>query len=192
LLLETQPELEVVGEAANGFEALRLAASLAPDVMLLDLIMPNEMNGLDVLRRLDGACKVLALTSAIDDHMVTQALAAGADGYLLKASRAQDMLEAIRRVARGETALDPAVAHVLKQRFAQADPLAALTPREREVFGLLARGLSNADLAARLVVSEATVRTHVTSVLDKLSLRDRAQVMVFALKRGLVRPEDLP
>lgn len=194
LLLEAQVGISVVGDAADGAEALRLMAHLAPDVVLLDLIMP-EMSGLDVLRQMRAAqlrCPVLVLTSALDDHMVMQALQAGAQGYVLKTSRATEMLAAIRQVAGGGSAFDPAVTHVLHQRLSQADPLDGLTPREREVFELLARGMNNAQIAAQLVVGEATVRTHVTSVLDKLHLRDRTQVMVFALKRGLIRPQDLP
>jgi len=194
LLLEAQPDLDVVGEAADGAEALALTASLTPDVVLLDLIMPG-MNGLDVLRQLraiGSASRVLVLTSSLEDHIVAQALQAGAHGYLLKTSRSTDMLEAIRQVGQGRSALDPAVAQILHQHLTGGDPLDRLTLREREVFDLLAHGLNNAQIAEKFVLSEATVRTHVTSVLDKLRLRDRTQVMVFALKRGLVRPQDLP
>jgi DNA-binding NarL/FixJ family response regulator len=111
---------------------------------------------------------------------------------LLKTSRSNDMLDAIRQTAQGISSLDPAVTRVLQQHLTGNDPLDLLTPREREVFDLLAHGMSNPQIAEKLVVSEATVRTHVTSVLDKLRLRDRTQVMVFALKRGLVTPQDLP
>ncbi|MBL8131935.1 MAG: response regulator transcription factor [Anaerolineae bacterium] len=194
LLLETQPELRIVGETGDGQEALRLVETLQPDVVLLDLIMPG-MSGLDVLRELRRrgvGSRVLVLTSSLEDHIVTQALQAGADGYLLKTSRSSDMLNAIRQVAAGGSALDPAVTTILRQHLAGRDPLDALTPREREVFDLLAHGVSSPQIAEKLVVSEATVRTHITSVLDKLRLRDRTQVMVYALKRGIVRPQDLP
>jgi NarL family two-component system response regulator LiaR len=194
LLLEAQPGIEVSGEAADGTEALRLAAALQPDVILLDLIMPG-MSGIDVIRELQAQqseSRVLVLTSSLEDHIIRQALQAGAHGYLLKTSRAADMLQAIQQVAQGYSALDPAAAQVVSQHLRGKDPLESLTGREREVFDLLAHGLSNPQIAERLVVSEATVRTHVTSVLDKLRLRDRTQVMVFALKRGIIRPQDLP
>lgn len=194
LLLEAQQDMTVVGEAADGAEALTLTAALMPEVVLLDLIMPG-MSGLDVLRQLratNSPSRVLVLTSSLEDHIVSQALQSGAHGYLLKTSRSTDMLEAIRLVGQGRSALDPAVTQVLHQHLSGSDPLDRLTLREREVFDLLAHGLNNAQIAEKFVLSEATVRTHVTSVLDKLRLRDRTQVMVFALKRGLVRPQDLP
>lgn len=194
LLMEAQADIEVVGEAAGGKEALLAAQETKPDVILLDLIMPG-MSGLDVLRELQKqatASRVLVLTSSLDDYIVRQALQAGAHGYLLKTSRSNDMLDAIRQTAQGISSLDPAVTRVLQQHLTGNDPLDLLTPREREVFDLLAHGMSNPQIAEKLVVSEATVRTHVTSVLDKLRLRDRTQVMVFALKRGLVTPQDLP
>lgn len=194
LLLEAQADIEVVGEAVGGKEALLAAQEAKPDVILLDLIMPG-MSGLDVLRELQKqhiASRVLVLTSSLDDHMVRQAIQAGAQGYLLKTSRSSDMLDAIRQTAQGISSLDPAVTRVLQQHLTGKDPLNMLTPREREVFDLLAHGMSNPQIAEKLVVSEATVRTHITSVLDKLRLRDRTQVMVFALKRGLVTPQDLP
>jgi len=194
LLMEAQADIEVVGEAAGGKEALIAAQEAKPDVILLDLIMPS-MSGLEVLRELQrqhSESRVLVLTSSLDDHMVRQALQAGAHGYLLKTSRAGDMLDAIRQTAQGISSLDPAIRRVLQQHLTGNDPLDLLTPREREVFDLLAHGMNNPQIAEKLVVSEATVRTHVTSVLDKLHLRDRTQVMVFALKRGLVTPQDLP
>ncbi|GAB4515007.1 MAG: response regulator transcription factor [Anaerolineae bacterium] len=194
LLMEAQADIEVVGEAASGEEALIAAKESKPDVILLDLIM-SGMSGLDVLRELQKqatASRTLVLTSSLDDHIVRQALQAGAHGYLLKTSRSNDMLDAIRQTAQGISTLDSAVTRVLQQHLTGKDPLDTLTPREREVFDLLAYGMNNPQIAEKLVVSEATVRTHVTSVLDKLRLRDRTQVMVFALKRGLVTPQDLP
>lgn len=198
LMLEAQPEIEVMGEAADGAEAVRTVLALQPDrmpdVILLDLIMPG-MSGIDTIRALQTAGttgRILVLTSSLEDHMITQALQAGAHGYLLKSSRAADMLYAIQQVAQGYTTLDPAVAQVVQQQLRGKDPLDSLTAREREVFNLLAYGQTSAQIAEKLVVSEATIRTHITSVLDKLHLRDRTQVMVYALKRGIVRPEDLP
>lgn len=193
LLLEAQPGLEVVGEAADGQAALDMARALTPDVMLLDLIMPG-LSGLDVLRQLHAAqpdVKVLVLTSSLDEQFVRQVLASGAHGYLLKTSRAADMLQAIERVASGLTVLDPAAAPLVMQQLRGGDPLQTLTAREREVFDGLARGHNSSEMAEQMTVSEATIRTHIASVLDKLALRDRTQVMVYALKRGLVRPDDL-
>jgi NarL family two-component system response regulator LiaR len=194
LLMEAQTDMEVVGEAVGGREALIAMQDVQPDVVLLDLIMPG-MSGLDVLRELQkrsSTSRVLVLTSSLDDHIVRQALQAGAQGYLLKTSRAGEMLDAIRQTAQGISALDSAVTRILQQHLTGKDPLNLLTAREREVFDLLAHGMNNPQIAEKLVISEATVRTHVTSVLDKLRLRDRTQVMVFALKRGLVTLQDLP
>jgi NarL family two-component system response regulator LiaR len=194
LLLESSPDVEVVGEAEDGAAALRHAATLRPDVILLDLLMPG-MDGIETIRRLraDGLPgEVLVLTASLDDHLVKGALQAGARGYVLKVSRPAELVEAVRRVARGEEALDPAAARALVQQLRGRDPLAGLTPREREVFDALARGLNNPQIAAALHVSEATVRTHIAAVLDKLELPDRTQVTIYALKRGLIRVEDLP
>lgn len=194
LLLESHPDMEVVGEAPDGATALTLVARIRPDVILLDLLMPG-MDGIETIRRLRAEgqrAEVLVLTASLDDHLVKAALEAGARGYVLKVSRPAELVEAVRRVARGEEALDPAAARVLVQGLRGGDPLAVLTPREREVFDALARGMSNPQIAASLHVSEATVRTHIASVLDKLELPDRTQVTIYALKRGLIRVEDLP
>lgn len=193
LLLEAQPNISVVGEAADGQMALTLAQAESPDLMLLDLVMPG-MSGIDVLQAINArgiASRVLILTSSLDDTLVRQALQAGAHGYILKASRAADMLDAIQRVADGQNALDPAVTQVVMAQVRGGDPLNVLTTREREVFDLLARGHNAAEIAVTLSVSEATIRTHIANVLEKLALRDRTQVMVYALKRGLVKPDDL-
>lgn len=193
LLLESQPGIEVVGEAGDGTAAVQMTRMLSPDVVLLDVIMPG-MNGIDVMREFQAShlpARVLVLTSSLEDHLLKQALEAGAEGFLLKTSRAADMLQAIERVAQGISVLDPAAAQVVMQQARGHDPLNTLTEREREVFDVVARGYSNAEIAEQLHVTEATVRTHIAAILDKLNLRDRTQVMVYALKRGIVRPEEL-
>ncbi len=173
--------------------ALQLARALSPDVILLDLLMP-EMSGLQVFEQLkiEGIrSKVLILTSSLEDHLVQQALAGGADGYILKTTRSNDLVKAIRRIAEGEGVLDPAAAQAVMRQTRGRDPLLTLTQREREVFDHLARGRNAPEIANLLTVSEATVRTHVASVLEKLDLRDRVQVMAYAIKRGIVQSDDL-
>lgn len=193
-LLTSRSEVQVVGEAADGAQAVQLAQALRPDVILLDLLMP-EMDGVAVLqqvRQMGLPSKILILSSALDDERVLAAVRAGADGYILKASRVGELVQAIVRVAQGQRVLDPAVTQVLVDHLHEADPLASLSVREREVFDQLARGQSNSEIAAALHVGEATVRTHVASVLDKLGLRDRTQIIIYALKRGVIRIENLP
>ncbi len=193
--LDTREGIEVVGEAADGEEAVELAASLRPDVVLMDLVMPGG-GGLAAIRRLaevaPGA-RVLVLTSFSSDDQVIPAIQAGAAGYLLKDAHPSQVEEAIRTVGRGERLLDPQVAAVVMAEVAQPRPagapgasaLALLTPRETEVLALLGEGLSNRDLAARLFVSEKTVKTHVSSVLAKLGVADRTQAALFAARHGL-------
>ena len=192
--------IEVVAEANNGIEAVEAVRRTRPDVVLMDIRMP-EMDGLEATRRIVGNAspdaegpRVIILTTFDLDQYVYAALSAGASGFLLKDVSPEHLAGAVRMVRSGDALLAPAITRRLVERFARRDPetasvhrdLAALTPREREVMGLLARGLSNAELAARLVLSEATVKTHVARILAKLGLRDRAQAVVVAYETGLV------
>lgn len=194
MLLDSQPQINVVGEAPDGALAVEMAQKLEPDVILMDLLMPG-MSGIEAIRRLRELkipSKVLVLTSTLEDQLVKQALQAGAQGYVLKAIRSAELVQSIERVAQGISVLDPAATQVLMHQVTSHDPLELLTAREREVFEGMARGWNNAEIAANLKVSEATVRTHIANVLDKLALRDRTQVTIYALKRGLIHVEDLP
>jgi DNA-binding NarL/FixJ family response regulator len=193
-------DLELVGEAANGEEAVALAAKERPDVLLMDIRMP-VLDGIEATRRIttDPDCagvRVVILTTFDLDEYVYGALRAGASGFLLKDARPEDLLAAIRVVAAGEALLAPSVTRRLIERFSalpapvQTDSsgLAALTDREREVLALVARGLSNAELAERIHVSPATAKTHVGHLLTKLDARDRAQLVMLAYETGLVAP----
>lgn len=194
VMLDLQPEIAVIAEAADGKDTLNKIAQVAIDVILLDLIMPG-MGGIEVIERLrqtHPALKILVLTSSLDDEIVRQALQVGAHGYILKASTADVLVKAIEGINVNQYIIDPAIAARLLQSDKINHPLHALTEREREVFDNLAHGLTNAEIALALHIAETTVRTHVISVLDKLNLRDRAHVMVFALKHGLVNLDDLP
>ncbi len=197
-LLAAEPDLEVVGEAANGQEVMDVVRRLEPDVTLMDIRMP-VLDGIAATRLLlaDGArTRVLVLTTFDLDEYVFDALRAGASGFLLKDAPAEELAAAIRVVAAGDSLLAPGVTRRVIDAFVRrpaparvADTrLAALTRREVEVLGLLARGLSNVDIAQRLFVSEATVKTHVSNVLAKLGLRDRVQAVIFAYEHGVVRP----
>jgi DNA-binding NarL/FixJ family response regulator len=198
-LLETQDDLEVVGTAGDGAEAVDLCRERRPDVVLMDVRMP-AMDGLEAARRVvgesDHGTRVLMLTTFDLDEYVYEALAAGASGFLLKDATAEALFEAVRVVARGDALLAPSVTRRLIGEFARLNPavplrpdrLRELTPRETEVLRLVADGLSNAEIAERLVVSEETVKTHVSRVLQKLGLRDRAQAVVVAYESGLVAP----
>lgn len=201
MLLAAQPDIAVVGEAATGDEVLAMVRQHSPDVVLMDLRMPG-MDGIEATRRLTadpvgGRCptKVLVLTTFGDDESVYPALRAGAHGYLLKHAAPQDLPTAIRRVAAGDAWLDPTIAGGVIERLAQipergpdaAELRAALTPRELEVLALIAHGLSNRQISQKLVVSEATVKTHVARVIMKTGCRDRAQAVAVAYRSGLVR-----
>jgi len=197
-LLNAQPDIEVVGEAVNGQEAIARAAELCPDVILMDVRMP-VLDGLQATRQvtaMDGAPRVLVLTTFDLDDYVYEALRAGASGFLLKDASASELAEAVRVVAAGDALLSPGVTRRLIAEFARMGTrrsptrknLEDLTERETEVLALVARGMSNAEIAAHLVVAEQTVKTHVSRVLMKLGLRDRAQAVVYAYESGLVRP----
>ncbi|MFG1857118.1 response regulator [Actinomadura geliboluensis] len=202
LFLQTRPELEVVGEAGDGREAVDRAAELRPDVVLMDVRMPR-MDGVEATARLTAATdppRVLILTTYDLDEYVFGALRAGASGFLLKDAPRERLLEAIRVVHQGEALLSPSITRRLIEDYAgraapvrpAPDLLAALTPREREMLLLVAQGLSNQEIAARLVVTEATVKSHVGSVFAKLHLRDRVQAVVLAYEHGIVVPGRRP
>jgi len=194
-LLDTQPDLNVVATACDGAEAVRVCRDRHPDVVLMDVRMP-EMDGIEATRQLSadrGAPRILMLTTFDLDEHVYDALAAGASGFLLKDATAERLFDAVRVVAAGEALLAPSVTRRLIGEFARLRrpapaTLAELTPRETEVLQLVAEGLSNAEIAGRLVVGEETVKTHVSRVLRKLGLRDRAQAVVTAYESGLVVP----
>ncbi|MEV4708059.1 response regulator transcription factor [Actinoplanes sp. NPDC049316] len=195
MVIETEPDLRVVGEAGDGVEAVALARRLRPDVVLMDIAMPRQ-DGLTATRALLAAPnppRIIVLTTFDTDENLYRALQAGASGFLLKVSSPEHLITAVRVVAAGEALLDPAVTTRVISAFAgQPGPaappeLGTLTPRETDVLRLLARGQSNAEIAAELAVGEATVKTHVARVLMKLGLRDRVQAVVYAYESGLVR-----
>jgi DNA-binding NarL/FixJ family response regulator len=201
-LLETQDDFEVRGTAADGEEAVRLCRERRPDVVLMDIRMP-VLDGIEATRQLAARGKrsprVIVLTTFDLDEYVYDALGAGASGFLLKDVRAEKLFDAVRIVAAGDALLAPAVTRRLVSEFARLRPslpsrpeaLAELTPRETQVLRLVAEGLSNAEIAQRLVVSDETVKTHVSRILTKLHLRDRTQAVVAAYESGLVVPRSL-
>ncbi|MCI0689356.1 MAG: response regulator transcription factor [Sporichthyaceae bacterium] len=207
-LLGTQPDFDVVGSAADGAEAVRLCRRLDPDVVLMDVRMPT-MDGIEATRRITGEFaidptdtgpRVLMLTTFDLDEYVYEALRSGASGFLLKDVAAESLFDAVRVIAAGEALLAPTVTRRLISEFARLRPnpparpdlLGELTPRETEVLRLVAEGLSNTEIAQRLVVSEETVKTHVSRILTKLGLRDRTQAVVTAYESGLVIPRARP
>ena len=194
-VLEASGQVDVVGEAATGAEAIEQARRLDPDVVLMDVRMP-DMDGIEATRRMPQQ-KVLILTTFGLDEYIIEALRAGASGFLLKDAPVDDLLGAVRAVAAGDAQLSPAVTKRLLDQVARRLPAAVdrddalleeLTARERDVLRLLAVGMSNAEIGEALVVSEATVKTHVSSVLGKLGLRDRVQAVIYAYENGLVAP----
>jgi DNA-binding NarL/FixJ family response regulator len=197
MILRAEPDLEVVAEAENGLEAVAQADALRPDVVLMDIRMPG-LDGIEATRQIaarDGAPRVLVLTTFDLDEYVFASLRAGASAFLLKDAREDQLVAAIRVVADGGSLFAPSVTRRLIERFVDSAPAAAppanleqLTAREQEVLRLVARGLSNAEIAAELVVSEHTTKTHVASILQKLDLRNRVQAVVFAYETGLTRP----
>jgi len=193
-LLETEPGITVVGEAADGEDAIHRALALKPDVILMDLVMPklDGVQAIKELREVLPEAKVLVLTSFAEDRRIVAAIEAGALGYLLKDSSPEDLARAIREVHRGESSLHPKVAQQLikkLQRPAEEPEREELTARERKVLALIARGLSNREIARELSISEPTVRTHVSNILRKLGLKSRTQAALYALKEGLASLE---
>ena len=201
MILDAHPDVEVVGEARDGEEAVALARRERADVVLMDVQMPR-LDGLAATRRIvaEGSARVVMVTTFDRDDYLFESLRAGASGFLLKNSTPEDLVAAVRTVARGNALLAPEVTRRVVEAAAgrlrppataeHAERLAALTDREGEVLGLIGRGLSNGEIAARLVVGEATVKTHVSRVLLKLGLRDRVQAVVLAHECGLVQPGD--
>ncbi|MBV7652708.1 MULTISPECIES: response regulator [Streptomyces] len=199
VLLNTQPDIRVIGQAVDGLDAITRVADLLPDVVLMDIRMP-ELDGIEATRRITAATpgtKVLVLTTFDLDEYVYEALRAGACGFLLKDASADHLAEAVRVIAAGDALLAPGITRRLIAEFSRLDDrpraplrhrIGDLTERETEVVALIAHGLSNAEIAHRLVLAEQTVKTHVGRILLKLGLRDRTQAAVFAYESGLVRP----
>jgi NarL family two-component system response regulator LiaR len=203
-LLATEPDIEVVGEAENGREAVTEAERLQPDVILMDLVMP-EVDGIEAIRRITARqpeARILVLTSFAADDKVFPAIKAGALGYLLKDSGPEELVQAIHQVHRGESSLHPTIARKLLQELSRpserpptpeptsVSSVEPLTEREVEVLRLVARGQSNQEIADQLVISEATVRTHVSNILGKLHLASRTQAALYALREGLASLDD--
>jgi DNA-binding NarL/FixJ family response regulator len=198
LILKSEDDIEVVGEAANGREAVQLASERRPDVVLMDIRMP-ELDGIEATRQItarhgDSATRVLILTTFDLDEYVYDALRAGASGFLLKDVAATQLAAGLRMVANGDALLAPTITRRMIEQFTAMTPaiqppgLDELTPRELEIFRLVAKGNSNAEIAAELIIGESTVKTHVTRMLMKLGLRDRIQAVVLAYETGIVTP----
>jgi DNA-binding NarL/FixJ family response regulator len=200
MLLRNEPDIEVVAEASNGLEAVQKAARFSPSVVLMDIRMP-ELDGLEATRRIlaaDPSARILILTTFDLDEYIYEALRAGASGFVLKDDPPDQLIAAIHTVAAGDALLSPAVTRRVISQFTQIprrEPpaaLAELTERERDVFRLIAKGLSNSEIGQELFISDTTVKTHVTRVLQKLELRDRVQAVVLAYRSGLVDDEGQP
>ena len=200
MILESEPDIEVVGEADDGAKAVAQVRALRPDVVLMDVQMPN-MDGLEATRQiaalsLPDPVRVLILTTFERDEYIFEALRSGASGFMLKNAAPEELIEAVRVVAGGNSLLAPSVTRRVIEEFAKgpaptavdASRLQVLTEREAEVLALLARGKSNAEIANALYVGEATIKTHISNLLTKLDLRDRVQAVVFAYESGLIRP----
>jgi NarL family two-component system response regulator LiaR len=197
-LLEEVEAIAVVGEASNGKEAVAQALALHPDVTLMDLAMP-EMDGLEAIRQItarQAGARILVLTSFVSDDKVFPAIKAGALGYLLKDSEPADLIHAIKQVNRGEPSLHPSIAlkvlQELRRPAEKTPPPNALTAREVEVLRLVAKGMSNREIATQLTTTEATIKTHVSSILSKLHLANRVQAALYAIAEGVTLPEDMP
>lgn len=192
-LLATEPDLELVAEAADGQEAVEQFRATKPDIILLDMLMPRQdgLGAINEIMKEDPDARILVLTSFAEDEKVFPAIKTGALGYLLKDSSPQELLQAIRNVYRGEASLHPTIARMLMRELNQPPSLPPtndpLTEREVEVLRLVAQGLSNDDIAEQLVVSERTVRTHVSHILDKLHLANRTQMALYAVRQGIAK-----
>jgi DNA-binding NarL/FixJ family response regulator len=193
MLLAARDDIEIVGEGADGTEGVQIAQRLRPDVILMDLMLPT-LSGIEATRQIRALglpCAVIMLTSIVQPHQIQEAIRAGAAGYVLKATHARELIEAIHRAASGQRALDPIAADALLNSLSQPDQLDDLTIREREVLRAMALGRNNTQIASTLSISEATVRSHIANILSKLNLRDRTHATVFALKRGLISLDEV-
>ena len=193
MLLATHEDIEIVGEASNGEEAVYYARELAPDVVIMDILLP-KLDGIEATRQICASglpCYILMLTSTIDVQQIREAIRAGAHGYVLKTIRAQDLIDAIQRVASGQRVLDPIATDAIMSNMAQHNILEDLTPREHDILRILALGYNNTQIAKELVISEATVRSHIANISSKLNLRDRTHAAIFALKHGIVSLDEI-